>query len=82
MKFTNDTKLFSIGDEIFPTDFSGFSVITADKVSFLDFEQDSVKAKLNKGKPLIVVSKPYVVFSTMNGLLMSNSKILIKSTLF
>lgn len=59
MRFTSNTKLFNIGDEIFPTDFSSFSVIPDDESDFRD-EELSVKAKLDKGNPLIVVSEPYL----------------------
>lgn len=59
MKATKEIKLFNIGDEIFPVDFSGFLNVTTYESDISS--EDSVKERLSKGEPLIVMSKPYLV---------------------
>lgn len=60
MRFTKEIQLFNIGEKIFPVDFSGFQNVTTNELDICILE-DSVKEKLKKGEPLIVISKPYLV---------------------
>ena len=59
MQATKEFKLFNIGDEIFPVDLSGFLNVTTYESDISS--EDSVKERLEKGEPLIVMSKPYLV---------------------
>ena len=59
MKVTKEIQLFNIGEEIFPVDFSGFQNVTTNESDI--FSDYSIKERLKKGEPLIVISKPYLV---------------------
>ena len=59
MQATKEIKLFDIGEEIFPVDFSGFLNVTTDESDISS--ENSIKERLRKGEPLIVMSKPYLV---------------------
>ena len=61
MQATKEFKLFNIGEEIFPTDFSGFLNVTTYEPDIRFLETDSIKERLEKGETLIVMSKPYLV---------------------
>lgn len=61
MSFTKEIQLFNIGEEIFPVDFSGFQNVTTNESDICFLEIDSIKVRLEKGEPLTVISKPYLV---------------------
>lgn len=60
MEFTRATQIFNIGDKIFPVDLSAFHMKSGER-DWCGFKKDEARNKLKNGKPMVVISIPYLI---------------------